>query len=42
MDEKAVEAIRKYKFAPATNAGVAIPVLVDIEEQYVPVALPPH
>lgn len=31
LDEAAVEAVRKWKFAPATFKGVAIPVVINVE-----------
>jgi len=34
LDEKAVEAVKQYKFKPATLQGKAVPVEVNIEVNF--------
>jgi TonB family protein len=40
LDEKAVEAMAKFRFAPAAKGGSAVASMVLLDEEYVPVAVP--
>jgi TonB family protein len=34
LDEKALEAVRKYKFKPAMKGGAPVPVMMSIEVNF--------
>jgi TonB family protein len=34
LDEKAIEAVKKYRFKPAMKAGVPVPVMIDVEVNF--------
>jgi protein TonB len=34
LDDKALEAVRKYRFKPAMKGGQPVPVIVDIEVNF--------
>jgi TonB family protein len=34
LDQKALEAVRKYRFKPAMKAGVPVPVMITVEVNF--------
>lgn len=42
LDEKAVEAMAKFRFTPATSNGAPVPALVLLQEDFAPATQPPH